>query len=436
MPKEKKSNNRVLYILLAVVAVLLITAIIGRRLGWIGGKASIAVEVHQVKKRTIIEKVSASGTVQPVVEVKVSSEVSGEIIELYIEEGDSVIRGQQLLKINPENFTAGLDRAEANLNQQRANLADTRARLARAKASLTRAKQEFDRQTKLFDQQVIAESDYELAKANYDIAVQDLESAKQSVEAAKYIVSSAKASLDEAAENLRRTTIVAPMTGILSKLAVEQGETVLGTAQMQGTEMLRVADLSNMEVRVDVNENDIIKISVGDEASIDVDSYSYQQRAFSGRVTQIANSAKEKLSSDEVTEFEVRIKISNSSYQDLIQAGNRYPFRPGMTASVDIITNVKDSVLSLPIAAVTTRSENKEKDGSLVAEERIQEVVFRFESGKAKQVAVVSGISDFEYIEIIQGIEEGESIISGPFLAVSKRLEDEIPVKVEPEGKD
>ncbi|MDW3191011.1 MAG: efflux RND transporter periplasmic adaptor subunit [Cytophagales bacterium] len=447
MAKKKKSSNRIIYILLGVVALLLVFAAVGKNQGWVGGEPSTKVEIAVAEKATIIEKVSASGTVQPVIEVNITPEVSGEIIELYVEEGDSVREGQDLLKINPDNFIAGVERARANLNQQLANQADSKARLARAKASQRRSEQEFNRQKKLFGEKVISEADYQLAEANYEIAVQDLESAKTSVEAAGFIVASSRATLDEAQENLRRTSITAPMTGIVSKLNVEKGETVLGTSQFQGTEILRIADLSNMEVRVDVNENDIIKLAIGNETVIDVDSYSYQDKEFKGTVTQIANTANDKVSADAVTEFEVRMKILNSSYADLVTEGNKYPFRPGMTASVDIITTTKKDILTVPLSAVTTRvigedneygedGEEEDDETTLADNKEAEEVVFVFRDGEARRTLVTTGISDFDRIEIIDGISDGDQVISGPFLAVSKRLKDGEAVEDQDAGED
>ena len=440
MAKKKKSSNKILYILGGVVVVLILFAIIGKSQGWVGQKKAIEVESAKAERATVVEKVSASGSVQPVVEVKISPEVPGEIIELTIEEGDSVTKGDNLIRIRPDNFESALQRVVANYNQQKANLEDTKARLERAKATFKRNELEFNRQKKLFDEKVISEADFQLAEANYNVAKQDMVSAEQNVMAAKYVVQSSQASVDEAKENLRLTRITAPMNGIVSKLDVEEGETVVGTSQMQGTEMLRIADLSNMEVRVDVNENDIIRINNGDTAVIDVDSYSYMDKTFKGVVTQIANTANTKASSDAVTEFEVRIKILNSSYQDLIEEkGLRYPFRPGMTASVDILTETKTNILTVPLSAVTTRpkkeakpegeseggrpDENDDTEQTLASDE-LDEVVFKLVDGKAVKTIVKTGISDFERIEVIEGIAEGDEIISGPFLAVSKRLKD------------
>lgn len=448
---KKRKSNKVLYILVGLVVVLVIVAIIGKSAGWIGKAKEIEVETAEAKTERIIETVSASGMVQPVYEVKISPDVPGEIIELNIEEGDSVARDEVLLKIRPDIYQSSLERAKANLNQQKANLADARARVARTEAQLIRAKSEYNRNKSLKDENVISDVDFELSEANYKVAETDLRSSNESENASEFIVASAEASVREAEENLRFTTIRAPISGIVSKLDVELGERVVGTAQMAGTEMLRIADLTKMEARVDVNENDIIRVSVGDTAEIDVDSYSHTEKKFKGVVTNIANTANDKTSPDAVTEFEVRIRILNESYQDLVEEqGSVSPFRPGMTASVDITTEVKDNILTIPLASVTTRNPNeKSKEGDEDSDEEDSdeeeaetdetkkeesvEVVFLFVEGKAKMVEVETGISDFENIEIIKGVEEGDKIIKGPFIAVSKRLKDG-DLTVEKEG--
>ncbi len=447
--KKKKSNNKILYILGGVVVLLIVFVAVGKSQGWVGQKKKMEVEVSLADKATIVEKVSASGTVQPVIEVKISPEVAGEIIRLDVEEGDSVNKGDFLLKIRPDNFISAYERTKAVLNQQNANYYDSKARLSRAQATFVRSELEYKRQKQLYEEKVISDSDFELAEANYRISEQDLESAKQNVEAAKYIVKSAQASVAEAKENLDLTEITAPMNGIVSKLDVEEGESVVGTSMMQGTEMLRIADLNNMEVRVDVNENDIIRISLGDTAVIDVDSYSYMDKEFKGIVTQIANTANDKISADAVTEFEVRVKILNESYRDLvIEEGMKYPFRPGMTASVDIITEVKRDVLSVPLASVTTRKkgdddkkgdrggdedDDEEDEEDELIDEELDEVVFVMSEEVAVKTIVKTGISDFERIEILEGLSEGDNVISGPFLAVSKRLKDGDAVEVKEE---
>ncbi|SNR95969.1 HlyD family secretion protein [Belliella buryatensis] len=424
----KKQSNKVLFILLGIVGALIIFAIIGRSAGWIGGEKEIQVETTLAKKNTIIEKVSASGVIEPEIEVKLSPDVAGEIIELNVMEGDSVKSGDLLVKIRPDNFISALDRAKANLNQQMANLAQSKANLKRAEAQFTRAELDYKRNEKLYNDKVISDSDWELAQANFLTAKNDLESANQSVLGAEYIIKSSQATVNEAAENLRLTNVYAPVNGTVSKLLVEKGERVVGTQQMAGTEMLRIADLSRMEVRVNVNENDIIRISLGDTTLIDVDSYASSAKRFKGIVTSIANSANTKASMDAVTEFEVKIRIINDSYAELVTEKNRFPFRPGMTASVDIITQKKENILSVPLAAVTTREDqtNTTADGS----KKPKELIFVVENGRAVQKEIKTGISDFDNIEVLEGITEGEQVISGPYFTVSKQLKNDDLLKV------
>lgn len=445
MAKQKRKDNKLIYWLIGAVAVLLIFIVIGKSAGWIGKPKEMEVELAKAKRATIIEKVSASGTVQPVTEVKIAPEVSGEIIGLLIEEGDSVRKGQPLVRIRPDTWQSQLERAQAGLSQQHANLEQSEANLQRAKATFIRAEQEYKRQERLWNEKVISEADWQLAKQNFAVAQSDVTSAEQAVEAAKFVIRSTEASLREARENFRKTSVDAPMQGVVSKLIVRNGERVVGTATMAGTEMLRIADLNKMEVRVNVNENDIVRVSVGDTAIIDVDSYSNINKEFKGIVTLIANTAKDKTSADAITEFEVRILILASSYQDLVKEGNKFPFRPGMTASVDIITTRKENVLSVPLAAVTTRNPD-DKDGSKEenkgpqngnnnnnnqntaqkpakkADDKI--VIFINEKGTAKMVEVKTGISDYDNIEILSGISDSTEVVTGPFLVVSKRLKD------------
>lgn len=449
MAKQKKSNKWLYYVIGGLVLIVIILAV-GKSAGWIGKKKEIEVEIALVKKTTIIEKVSASGQVQPVVEVKLSSEVSGEIIDLQVEEGDPVSTGDLLAKIRPDNFIAALEQSRASLNTQKANLASSRASLSRSEATFKRSELDYKRQEGLYKEKVISDADWELVRQNYEIAKNDLISAKKSVEASKYVVKSSEAQLRQAQENLRRATVISPMTGTVSKLNVEKGETVLGTQQFQGTEMMRIADLNQMEVRVNVNENDIIRVALMDTALIDVDSYSHLDKEFKGLVTAVANTANDKASPDAVTEFEVRIKILNSSYQDLIAEGNKYPFRPGMTASVEIITERKKNVLSVPLSAVTTRKPGEKKKYGKEEEQpetesnkqvnnaniEIKEVVFVRKDGKAKMMEVKTGISDYENIEILEGVNENDEVVSGPFLVVSKRLNDDDAIKEKGDGKE
>jgi len=449
--QAKKKSNKTLYIAIGVVAVLILFLVIGKSAGLIGKAKTLEVDATKAKKVSIVEKVSASGTVQPVIEVKLAPEVSGEITDLNVEDGDSVKLGQVLVKIRPDVWQSQLERSEASNSQQLANVEASKASLARAEATYTRADQEYKRQEKLWNEKVISEADWQLAQQNFKIAANDLKSAEQALEAARFVVRSTEAGVKESRENVRRTTVLAPMSGVVSKLNVKQGERVVGTAQMAGTEMMRIADLNKMEVRVNVNENDIVRVHLGDSVIIDVDAYSTTGKEFKGLVTNIANTARDKVSADAITEFEVRILILQASYSDLIKGGNKYPFRPGMTASVDIITTRKDNVLSVPLAAVTTRAPEGEKvvannqdndrpqvtDSSKPKAEKKQDkvVVFINDNGVAKMVEVKTGISDYDNIEILSGLSDSVTVITGPFLEVSKRLKDGDKITVKQEGK-
>jgi HlyD family secretion protein len=433
-----KKTNKKLYIIIAIILILIVSLIVMKKKGLIGSGKEKEVELGEVVSRSIIEKVVASGTVQPITEVKITPDVAGEIIEINIEEGDSVKRGDLLIRIRPDQLESALDRAKATLNQQLANLAQSRASLSRAKAQYERAKLDFDRQKRLWEEKVISQAEYETIMANYQIAKNDLDAAEQNVVAANYIVKSAEATVREAEENVRFTTIYAPVDGIVSKLNVELGERVVGTQQMAGTEMLRIANLNNMEVRVDVNENDIIRVNLGDTTIVEVDSYTYLNKKFKGIVTTIANTAKDKTSNDAVTEFQVRIRILNESYADLVQQSGKAPFRPGMTATVEIMTDRKDDIISIPISAVALRRmevmdviEGTDNTGELQTKTKDNEVevVFILEDGKAKMVPVTTGISDFEFIEIKTGLKPGDKVITGPFLQVSRLLKDGDEVK-------
>jgi len=442
MAKQNQKSNKLIYWLIGVVAVLIVFVVVGKSAGWIGKPKELEVELAKTARVTIVEKVSASGTVQPVTEVKIAPEVSGEIIDLLIEEGDSVKKDQTLVRIRPDTWKSQLERAEAGLSQQKANLEQSQASLQRAKATYARTEQDFKRQEKLYQEKVISDADFQLASQNFAVAKSDLSAAEQAVEAARYVIQSTSASLKEANENFRKTSVVAPMNGIVSKLIVKKGERVVGTATMTGTEMLRIADLNKMEVRVNVNENDIVRVSVGDTAIIDVDAYSSSKKEFKGVVTLIANTAKDKVSADAITEFEVRILILQSSYVDLIKAGKKFPFRPGMTASVDIITERKKNTLSVPLAAVTTRNPNANKNAgedrpgppeqnagqnqanAAQKKESDNVVVFVNDKGVAKMVEVKTGISDYDNIEILSGISDSTEVVTGPFLVVSQRLKE------------
>lgn len=440
MAKRTQRSNRLIYWLIGALVAIVLFLVAAKSAGWIGKPREIEVELAKVKRTTIVEKVSASGTVQPVTEVKIAPEVSGEIIELLVEEGDSVKRGQLLVKIRPDTWESQLQRAQAALSQQRANLAQAEASLNASRAGFIRAEQEYNRQKRLRDENVISLADWQLAEQNFRIAQTEVTAAEKGVEAARYVIQSTEASLREAQENYRKTSVVAPMDGVVSKLIVKKGERVVGTATMAGTEMLRIADLNVMEVRVDVNENDIVRVSIGDTAIIDVDAYANAKKTFKGVVTLIANTAKDKTSADAITEFEVRILILDSSYRDLVEAGNKFPFRPGMTASAEIITTRKDDVLSVPLASVVTRNPNQPAPGegnqpgqnTAVSQGNQppragndpKTVVFINDNGVAKMIEVRTGISDYDNIEILSELSDSTQVVTGPYLVVSSRLKE------------
>ena len=439
MAKGKKKSNKIFWILSIGLVLVLVVVIGAKQAGLIGQPKTLKVQLADASKQTIVEKVTASGVVQPVIELRLSPDVAGEIIELNVEEGDFVNAGMILVKIRPDNLESALNRAIANLNQQKANLASSKASVSRNKAQLTQAELAFNRSKKLKAENVISDADFETAKANYDVAIQNLQSSEESVRAAEFIIKSSEATVEEAQENVRLTVVRAPSTGTISKLDVEKGERVVGTQQMAGTEMMRLADLTQMEVKVDVNENDIIRVSEGDTTIIDVDSYTYMDKKFTGIVTSIANTANQKASADAVTEFEVKIRILNESFKDLLsEIQGPSPFRPGMTASVEIITTTKANVLSVPLSAVTTRTPSQlrtigQEGGDAVQvssnsatdkSNEIKEVVFVNRDGKAKMIEVKTGISDYDNIEILEGLTEGDVVISGPFFVVSKRIKE------------
>ncbi|WP_281615842.1 efflux RND transporter periplasmic adaptor subunit [Flammeovirga sp. SubArs3] len=436
--KKKKQSNTLLYV--ALVVLVICVAAGGYYMKQSNEKA-IKVEFSTVTKGVITEKVSASGRVQPINEVTLSSEVSGEIRELYIKEGDSVRQRQLLAQIRPDNFQSALDQARASLNAQKAQLARSRADVAQNQARLSQAELTFNRNKNLWEDKVISDQDFENSRAEFEIAQANLKAAEENVRASEYTVKSAVAQVDDAKESLELTKIYAPMSGVISKLSVEKGEMIVGARQMSATEMMRIANLAEMEALVDVNENDIIRVHKGDTAVIDVDAYSYRDLKFAGMVTAIANSAKDAATSDVVTEFEVKIRVLPESYANLMAEGMgaESPFRPGMTASVDIITQRKSDILVVPLTSVTTRKryevENKEEDEDNDNENMVKkpsnkkdselvEVVFVFniETSKADARIVKTGISDFDNIEILEGLEDGEVIIKGPFRVISETL--------------
>jgi len=407
-------KKKTLLIIGVIAIVLIVLLVAGKKAGWFGASGNVKeVEFTKIELIQIVEKVSATGKIQPEIEVKLSSEVSGEIIELPIVEGQMVEKGDLLVRINPDLYQSSLQRSRAGLQNVKANY-------AQAEASLREAKSNYDRNKILFEKGIISKSEWDRIVAAYEVG-------EASKNAAYYGMQSAAATVTEAIDNLARTTIYSPMRGTISKLDVELGERVVGTQQMAGTEILRVANLSNMEVEVDVNENDIVKVSVGDSTLVEVDAY--LKREFNGVVTQISNSAITGLTADQVTNFKVKVRILEASYKDLREGKpeNYSPFRPGMTATVDIITRKKNDIVGVPISAIVIKSDTSSTPSAdktpVISDEKF-EAVFVKENNKAKLRVITTGIQDNQNIEILSGLKVGETVITGPYNTVTKTLKD------------
>jgi HlyD family secretion protein len=439
----------------------LIVLLVGFKM--VAGKKDEGVKVsaEKVTRRTIIETVNASGKVYPEVEVKISPDISGEVVELNVEEGDSVKRGQLLARIYADIYALQRDEAASRVSQSQAVVLNSEASLDALQASLDQAKQAYDRNKKLFDDKVISRSEFEQYETTYKSAQANFNAARQNIRGLEAGVRTAQTGLSSANKNLGRTTLVAPMNGVISSLSIKKGERVAGNAFSLGTEMMRVADMSVLEVRVDVGENDVVKVHLGDSADVEVDAYN--NRKFKGVVTQIASSTKggstpNALSSTDVTQYEVRIRLDRNSYADLIDPTKpkSFPFRPGMNASADIKTKRRDNVLAVPINAVTTRVQGSDKtiadkkkeeekkqraegetdENVTVDSDELEELVFVVQKdGKVKRVKVKTDIQDINYIEIKEGVAAGDEVITGPFNAISKTLKDGTLVKVVPKDK-
>jgi len=414
-----------------------------------GGKdTGTKVTAEKASKRTIVETVTASGNIYPEVEVKISPDISGEITELKVEEGDSVKKGDVLARVFADIYALQRDEAASQVNRSQATVANSDAALEALKASLDMAKQSLDRNKTLYDQKIISKSELEQFETTYRSALANYTAAKENIRSLQAGVQSSQTGLVKANKDLSRTVLVAPMDGVISSLKIKKGERVAGNSFNVGTEMMTVADMSVLEVRVDVGENDIVKVNIGDSAEVNVDAYN--NRKFTGVVTKIASSTKSTTSSttNDVTNYEVRIRLNKESYSDL--AAKTFPFRPGMNASADIKTKRKDNVLSVPIMAVNARvkgsdksmadkkkeEQDKAKEESTSEEkasngDELEEIVFILQKdGTVKKGVVKSGIQDINNIEINSGLKEGDEVITGPYEAISQKLKDGMKVKV------
>ncbi len=448
-------NKKLKWIIIVLVAVVVLLIVL-KKTGVFGKDEGTKVTSEKLQKRTIIETVNASGKVYPEIEVKVSPDISGEIVELNIVEGDSVKKGQVLARIYADIYSSQRDQAAAFVTQSEAQVLNSKAQLGSLKATLDQAELTYNRQKKLLQDKVISRAEFEQAEQNIKSARAQYDAAVQGIRGGQASVTSARAQLSRANKDVQRATLIAPMDGVVSLLGVKKGERVVGTAQMAGTEMLRVADMNIMEVRVNVGENDIPKVHLNDSAIITVDAYT--NRKFKGIVTKIASSnttasVSSQGSTTDVTNYEVHIRLLSDSYKDLVNEKNRksFPFRPGMNASADIQTKTHSNVLAVPINAVTTREKNSDKqvsqkevkvdekednnidkDSQPVNEVDIEEVVFVLQTDKVtvKKVKVKTDIQDINYIEIVEGLKAGEEIITGPYNVVSKTLKDGQKVKI------
>lgn len=432
-------QKKILPYAIGLLVVAIIVLVVGKKAGWFGQDFTISVATQTVESKTITELVTANGKIQPETEVKISPDVSGEIIELFVEEGNQVKAGDPLCVIKPDIYVSALNRAEAALNS-------SKARLAQAEAQQIERELAFKRAKTLFESGTIPVAEFETAEAAFKVA-------QSEVRAAEFSVKSADASVAEAKEQLTKTRIYAPISGTISALNVEKGERVVGTNMYAGTEMMVVANLDAMEVQVEVNENDIVKVTKYDTTLVEVDAY--LQRKFKGIVTEIANSASTTgAATDQVTNFDVKIFLLSESYADLIDSvsGNKYPFRPGMSATVDIQTETRNNVISVPISSVTTRIKKEgggteevageetktattndqteeEAEENVVEREEKQEVVFVYRDGLVRKVEVKTGIQDNNVIEILEGLKEGDEVVIAPYNAINKSLKDSMQVK-------
>ena len=443
-------NKKLIWVVVGLTAIIIL--LVGlKKAGVIGKEKGEEVTTEKVQLRTITESVNASGKVYPEIEVKVSPDISGEIVNLFVEEGDKVTKGQVLAKIYADIYLTQKDQVTASVNQSQAQYENVKAGLSGLKTSYENTKTTYERYKKLLEDKIVSRAEFEQTEQAYRSAESSYLSAQQAIKSGAAQIQGVRAQLSRAEKDLARTTITAPMDGIISSMSVKKGERVVGTAQMAGTEMMRVADMKSIEVRVDVGENDITKVKIGDTALVEVDAYN--NRKFKGVVYKIANpvsaAAASISASTEVANYKVHIRLEPSSYEDLIKENSKFPFRPGMTASADIQTKSKANVISIPLNAVTTRDkEGNGKDTKVTTktddknaaapagkEDDVNEVVFVLQKdNKVKMVKVKTAIQDLNYIEVI-GLKVGEEVITGPYSTVSKLLKDGTLVKVTTKDK-
>jgi HlyD family secretion protein len=439
--------NKKLIWIIGILVVVVVMMIVLKKTGVIGKEEGVKVTAEKAEKRTITETVTASGKISPEIEVKVSPDISGEVVELFVAEGDSVKRGQIVAKIYADIYASQRDQAAAGVAQSQAAEANAKAQIVALEANLQQATATYDRQKKLFDEKVISKAEFEQAEQTYKSSQANYSAAKEGIKGNLAAIQSAKANLSRADKDVSRATITAPMSGVVNILNVKKGERVAGNSFNVGTEIMRIADLGSIVAQVDVGENDIPKVKYGDTAIITVDAYG--SRKFKGVVFKIANPSSSSLSgvasTTEVTNYKVHVRLLQNSYSDLMGSGKPFPFRPNMSATADIQTRTEVNVLSVPLAAVTTREVNKENPVAKKTDEKsastsdakstsvnddLEEVVFVLDSSKVKKLRVKTAIQDLNYIQIIEGLKGNEEVITGPYNLLSKTLKEGDKVKV------
>lgn len=438
--------------ILISVGIVLALIVVAKLTGLIGGETIEKVTVDKAGDKKVVETVTASGKIQPETEVKLSSEVSGEVTQLLVKEGDVVKKGQLLCKVRPDVLQSGYERAVASYNSQKASVAASQQQLIQTQANFANSEATYKRNVELFNKKVISASEFDAAKAAYLTAKANLASAKENVIGAKFSLEQNGANVKEAGANLAKTTIFSPVDGVVSKLSIELGDRILGTSQMAGTEIMRISNLTTMEVNVEVNENDINRVNVGDSASIEIDAFA--DKKFKGIVTEIASSSTSvgtTTSVDQVTNFSVKVRLIADSYS-AVKGGAKdlpSPFRPGLSATVDIESESEKS-LAVPIQAVFTgdkdkstdpmanagNDQNQEKQKTKLTDKKVKQFVFLYDSktSTVKQAEVTTGIQDDQFIIIKTGLKAGQEIVSGPYSAIQNKLKE--GMKVEKTTKD
>jgi HlyD family secretion protein len=438
----KKKNNTTRNVLLGIGGFILLIVVL-KLTGVIGGEKKTEIETESVQKRTIISKISESGTIEADIEVPVAPDVSGEIVELPVKEGDYVKAGQLLMVIRPDNYKAALEQTTASLNSAKSDYEQSKANRGQSRSNFIQDSINYVRYKLLYEQKVVSKTEFETFELKYKISRSQAEAAEQTINSAYYRIKSSEASVKQARENLSRTSIYASMNGTITKLSAELGQRVVGTGQMAGTEIMKVSDLRQMEVSVPINENDIVNLQVGDSANVEVDAF--PDKIFHGHVKEIAYApnVQGQGSTDQITTFKVKVLIDRKSYENdpvIMKGIDTYqsPFRPGMTSQVEIFTETKENVISVPMQSVTidiNKTDKEKAENEVVDRSTAKEIVYIYDKGKVKKVNVKTGLSDDQFIEITEGLAEGQIIVSGPYRVITKELKDGMEVSVKEKKK-